>query len=203
MSNQFSSQLDDFKKKEESFDKLKKMNINKPSTDLKIISPKEVDKLADRLKALNDYVQNFTSDWDDLAKDVIEERKKMLEDRVNDELKKVKKQIEQSLGPVLDQVKAVIQKYLRVLQPEASLEGIITWAIDVADILFGNPYTKLIKLINDYQKPLRRLASELQRASNITVSTLSSLEDGSQLAKLNTITPTIDLATYLLEDERN
>ena len=142
---------------------------------MKVMSPQDVNDLADRVKELNDYIQKTLEDSQYWAENQILKKKEKLRKYMSNEMAKVSKAVEKQVDPVVNSITKLKKKYEKLLPTKVSgdLGHVIGYLEDVATELFSGPYNEILELLASYAIPVARLNAEMQKLSTVSLKSVS------------------------------
>ena len=141
---------------------------------MKAITPQDIDNIATSLQELNCYIQKATLEASTLYNDELLVLKQELSREVQKELQEVYSVIKDSIEPTVQSATNKLSTYTKLLNVPTKPEALPSYLVDVATAMFGPPQKELIELLANYVEPIARLTAEVQRASTITLPSVSS-----------------------------
>lgn len=142
---------------------------------MKVMSPEDINDLANRVKELNDYIQKTLEDSQYWTENQTLKKKEKLRKYMSTEMTKVSKVVENQVDPVVNSITKLKDKYEKLLPSEVSgdLGHVIGYLEDVATELFLGPYNEILKLLASYAIPITRLNAEMQKLSTISLKSVN------------------------------
>ena len=146
---------------------------------MKVMSPQDVNDLADRVKEINDYIQKTLEDSQYWAEDQILKKKEKLRKYMSDEMTEVSKAVEEQVDPVVKSITKLKDKYENLLPENISgdLGHVIGYLEDMASELFLGPYKEILELLASYAIPITRLNAEMQKLSTVSLKSVNLPKD--------------------------
>lgn len=146
---------------------------------MKVMSPQDVNDLADRVKELNDYIQKTLEDSQYWAENQILKKKEKLTKYMSSEMTKVSKAVAEQVDPVVKSITKLKDKYEELLPNNISgdLGDVINYLKKVATELFSGPYYEMAELLASYAVPIARLNAEMQKMSTISLKSVNSTKN--------------------------
>ena len=140
---------------------------------MKVMSPEDINDLANRVKELNDYIQKTLEDSQYWTENQILKKKEKLRKYMSTEMTKVSKVVENQVDPVVKSITKLRDKYEKLLPSKISADNVVGYLIDVATELFLGPYNEMLELLASYAIPIARLNAEMQKLSTISLKSVN------------------------------